>query len=467
MPFNHADNVPGDNLALISESGETLTYHEMYERAAKATRSIVPRKLVLIESVWDLQTACFYVGCLRRDAIVFPCVMNVSERRLSEIVIKYKPDFIYGFANYSKLLSRIGYLGRDKFYFRIQQESPILDESLAMLISTSGSSGSEKTVRISKENLKDNTYSIIEGLKIRELDVAITTLPLSYSYGISIFNSHISKGAAVVLNRNSLVSKEFWSLVRELGVTNFGGVPQQHRLLSRMTPSLLTKTKMRYVTQAGGKLEIQTVLKLHEMLQSQDIGLVKMYGQTEATARISIMPAEELKENFDSVGYPILGGRIEIRDISTKERVSTGVVGEINYIGKNVMLGYANSRQDLNLGDINRGFLQTGDLGFLDSKGRLIVQGRIDRVVKVAGLKIDLDALESTLSSEEYRVVALHGDESISIFIEKGRDLMQIQSEIRDYYPIAKSTFKLIQVDKIPTLPSGKVNYTELKNLLT
>ena len=229
-----------------------------------------------------------------------------------------------------------------------------LHADLALLLSTSGSTGSPKLVRLSYENLDSNAESIAEYLDIDSADRAMTSLPLSYCYGLSVLHSHLTRGAAVIVTGLSVVDPGFWDLARTAQATAFAGVPYTFELLDRVGFADLDLPSLRYVTQAGGKLGADQVRKFAELGRRRGWDLVVMYGQTEATARMAYLPVDRVLDAPEAIGVPIPGGRFTIDDD-----------GELIYHGPNVMLGYAESAEDFALGPHRSIALRTGDLARL------------------------------------------------------------------------------------------------------
>ncbi|PXX54602.1 acyl-CoA synthetase (AMP-forming)/AMP-acid ligase II [Nocardia tenerifensis] len=261
---------------------------------------------------------------------------------------------------------------------------------LALLMTTSGSSGQPKAVRLSYTNVAANAEAIAEALGLHAADIGITSLPMDYSFGLSIVNSHLRVGAGLVLSPSSPTSRRFWRLAERAGVTNIGAVPVSYRLLRQLDWRASAHRSLRLAYQAGGALEPELVEHFGRMLAAHGGGFCPMYGATEATARMTYLPPESLLDHLGSVGRPVPGGRLRI------DGPDRGV-GEIVYEGPNVMLGYAHSRADLSEGDTTGGILRTGDLGYLD-RGMLYCVGRKDRRIKLHGKRILLDDVERRLT---------------------------------------------------------------------
>jgi acyl-CoA synthetase (AMP-forming)/AMP-acid ligase II len=336
----------------------------------------------------------------------------------------------------------------------------------ALLLGTSGSTGSSKQVRLSREAIRSNASSIAHTLGLRKDDRAITSLPLSYSFGLSVLHSHLYAGASVVLSNLSIGESEFWQQFIENGCTSFSGVPFSYQMLKQMRFNPQKYPLMRMMTQAGGKMAPDLLKYFSELAHNHGIQLRVMYGQTEATARMAIATNDEIMSDPATVGKAIPGGSFEILDHEGQE-VSTGVEGEITYRGPNVMLGYAESFEDLALPNQLNGVLPTGDLGYLDDHGRLFVTGRLRRITKVFGIRVSLDDVEQMLSRHG-EIVAVSGDDCIVIAV--GPDVKatfeQIKEEVANSLCTNKRGVVVRGVTSLPRLPTGKPNYEEVKRVL-
>ena len=270
-----------------------------------------------------------------------------------------------------------------------------LHPELALLLTTSGSTGSPKLVRLSRQNLDSNAEAIAQALGIRATDRAMTSLPLHYCYGLSVVHSHLAIGASVVLTDHSVVAPCFWSLFDESRATTLAGVPHTFELLERSGFAERSHPTLRAITQAGGRLAPETARRYAALGRERGWDLYVMYGQTEATARMAVLPPDLLDDRPGTVGLPVPGGSFRIEPLGD---LDCGL-GELVYTGPNVMLGYAETSEDLARGrEVHE--LRTGDLAHLGEDGLLEIVGRRSRFAKVVGLRIDLDQVERDLAAD-------------------------------------------------------------------
>jgi len=338
-----------------------------------------------------------------------------------------------------------------------------LGDELAVLLSTSGTTGSPKLVRLAYRNIEANANSIAEYLEIDERERAIQSLPIHYSYGLSVLHSHLAAGASVILTPHSIMRPQFWADAARWESTSFAGVPYSYAILERtgLLRNAIPDT-MRTLMQAGGRLAPESIIQLHEMMSDRGGRMWVMYGQTEATARISYVPPEALPEKAHTIGIPIPGGRLSIR-VGTQEIAEPDVEGELIYHGPNVMLGYAEDREDLVLGDALHGELHTGDLGSFDEDGFFRLTGRTKRIAKIYGLRVNLDEIEAAASAHG-PVAAVDGGEQILLWRVAGAETTagDLRREIARRFGLNSRAIAVRDIDTLPLKASGKVDYDTL-----
>lgn len=346
-----------------------------------------------------------------------------------------------------------------------EPQASTLHDDLALLMTTSGSTGSPKFVRLSYENIRANTESIIEYLGIDEHERAITNLPMHYVYGLSIINTHLYAGASIVVTDKTLFQKEFWQLFKEKEVTSFGGVPYTFEMLERLRFFRMKLPSLHTITQAGGKLDPELHQKFARYAVEQGKRFFVMYGASEATARMGYLPAEESLRKCGSMGLAIPGGSFELKDDEGKVVEATDRMGELVYHGANVMMGYAESGVDLAKGDEMQGTLSTGDLAKRDQEGFYTIVGRKKRFLKMFGKRTNLEEVEHLLR-QHFGIadVACGGvDDHLYVFLVDGSIEKEIMPYLSSKLGLHASGFKVKLLEEIPKNASGKTLYRELK----
>ncbi|MEU0510944.1 MULTISPECIES: AMP-binding protein [Amycolatopsis] len=438
MGFAHSLRSFGGRTALVGPDGTTLTYEELAHRVDEAIQRLGPvRRLVLLTASHDLGTVVAYLACLRAG---HPVMLTSSEQP-DALVARYDPDVVIHDPH-----------GPTRWEERRTGSAHVLHPDLAVLLSTSGSTGSPKLVRLSAANLQSNASAIADYLEIRSNDRAVLSLPLHYCYGLSIINSNLLRGAAVLLTAQSVVDPGFWAFARRHRATSLHGVPYTFELLDRIGFDQLKLPHLRYVTQAGGRLPPETVRRYAELGRRDGWRFFVMYGQTEATARMSYLPPELATSRPGTIGRPIPGGRFEIRPDDG------GDEGELIYHGPNVMLGYAEGPADLALGRTVEE-LATGDIARRCADGLYEVVGRRSRFVKVFGQRVDLDVLERRLRESGQDTACTGNDEYVIVAVPGSGDPGRVRDLASAHTGLPAHRIHIRVLSEFPRLPNGKIDY--------
>lgn len=457
----------GERTALITES-KKISYVELDELTKKIGDAIDGRCLIFLLATNSADSIAGYLAFLNKKIVPLMVDAELNFELAKNLLEIYKPKYIWlpknqreNYSDCEEIFQSENYVllstGIENFY-------PLNDE-LALLMTTSGSTGSPKFVRQSYKNILSNTKSIIEYLKIDESERAITNLPMSYVYGLSIINTHIFSGASVVVTDKTLFQKEFWQLMKNFEVTNLNGVPYTFEMLERLRFFRMNLPALKKITQAGGKLDPELHLKFAEFAEKNDKKFFVMYGAAEATARMGYLPAEKSLEKFGSMGIAIPGGKFELVDGDGKIITTSETVGELIYYGENVSLGYAESGEDLIKGDERHGKLETGDLAKFDAEGFYTIVGRKKRFLKMFGKRINLQEVEHILRQKFNVEVAATGvDDKMKIFITDEKFLKEIAPYLSEKLNLHPAAFDVKFILEIPKNSSGKVIYSELEN---
>ena len=338
--------------------------------------------------------------------------------------------------------------------------------NLAVLLTTSGSTGSPKFVRLSANNLISNALAIAEVLNVRGNDVACGHLPLHYSYGLSVLTSHLIVGAPVHLTSKGFLSPDFWTQMKSWRIAHLPGIPFHYKILSKFQFASMNMPDLRVMTQAGGPLDVGICKMAHDYMDSRGGRFHVMYGQTEASPRITTLSHEDFVANTETVGQALPGGRIEILDANNEP----GIDGEVIYYGPNVMMGYAERASDLSLGNVMNGCLATGDIGRLDKEGRLTITGRIKRIAKFAGLRVNLDEVERAVNCLGEEFAVLGGDDGILLCHLAGADTQAVKEtalgKLVDLFTLPKTAYRFQLINSFPRTSRNKIDYQALSREL-
>lgn len=433
----------GDAPALIPADGPPVSYAELAARVeAGVARLGEARRLVVVAGANEVEPVVAYLAALAGG---HPVLLAPADRpaALDALAAAYDPDVV---------------AGPEGFAERREGSAHELHPDLALLLSTSGSTGSPKLVRLSHENVQSNAEAIGEYLQIRDTDRAATTLPLHYCYGLSVLNSHLARGAALVLSGLSVVDPCFWGLFRRARATSFAGVPYTFELLDRAGFAEMELPHLRYVTQAGGRMAPARVERWAALGRERGWDLFVMYGQTEATARMAYLPPDLAATRPQAIGVPIPGGSFALEPTAD---AGDAEAGELVYRGPNVMLGYAETPADLALGREVES-LRTGDLARRAPDGLWEIVGRRARFAKVLGLRIDLDRAEALLGAS---CCAAACDEAIVVAVEDERDPAELRRRTAAALGVPAGAVHVVRTPVLPRLPSGKPDYAALAAL--
>ncbi|MBN1870849.1 MAG: AMP-binding protein [Candidatus Omnitrophica bacterium] len=402
-----------------------------------------------------------YLAALQGKQAVCLLSVQLADFLRDELIRIYQPDWIWAPSEMGALPNN--YDGKREWEgYRLscisrESKGTEIHPDLAVLLSTSGTTGTPKMVRLSYRNLQANAESIAEYLRLTSNECPVTTLPMHYSYGLSVVNSHLQVGATLLLNNHDMMTRSFWNLFKEENPTSFAGVPYTFQMLHRLKFEQMQLPSLRTITQAGGHLDVQYQEYFQKACGRMNVRFFVMYGQTEATARISYIPVEKLSDCLGSIGISIPDGRMEA-DPETQELI---------YHGPNVMMGYAESRKDLNKGDELNGRLRTGDIVRQDERGHFYIQGRLKRFIKPFGLRVNLDDLESMIKKRFQKACYCTGDDSHLLIAVPHENLTQeVKNLMVDTYGMKLSTLRVSTLTDIPRLETGKVNYAALKDAL-
>lgn len=269
-------------------------------------------------------------------------------------------------------------------------------EKCAEIIFTSGSTGKPKGVMISHKNLIANTSSIVEYLQLTQNDRMLVVLPFYYCYGLSLLHTHLRVGGSIVFNNSFIFLGGVLKSLVDYKCTGFAGVPSHFQILLRKSDTF-KQTKfpdLKYVTQAGGKLVPIFIDEFREA--HPEVRFVVMYGQTEATARLSWLPPEVYERRKGSMGKGIPG--VELRVVNeTDELIKPGETGEVIARGDNIMMGYFADEEGTRNAIRNGGWLYTGDLGTVDEDGYIYLTARSKEIIKVRGKRISPKEIEAVI----------------------------------------------------------------------
>lgn len=455
----------------VTDTGETLYYNEI-DKAAAVFSETVGHRLVFLLCKNTPGTLLGYLGCLKAGAVPLLLDAHITPDLLRHLIQTYHPAFFHIPQDIPKETKALLPMNntvaaiQDSLLLRSGENGPELFKDLALLLTTSGSTGSPKLVRLSSRNICENARSIAEYLHITAEERPITMLPMSYSYGMSIINSHVLMGAPIVLTQHDILTAAFWERVKHERVTSLVGIPYTYQMFSRLRLTEMELPALKTLTQAGGKLPYELHKKFGEWSLQTGRHFFVMYGQTEAAPRMGYLPADKTMEKCGSMGIAIPGGTLSLIDEAGTEITVPDTAGELIYRGPNVALGYAECADDLSKDDEWHGVLHTGDMAKKDTDGYFTVVGRKKRFIKIFGNRVNLDDAERLLSAafSEAEFACTGRDDLLCVYTTL--KTAERQREAVDYLTqstrLPAKAFHIFFIDTIPKNAAGKTLYAQL-----
>lgn len=426
------------------DPSRTLSHNQLAARVAEAAASLPRvtngRCLVHVPLTADVDTVIGYLSVLLAGHVAL-----VTDPHGDAIAAHYRPDLVLGPGN--------------RFTSVSAAPQHVLHPDLAVLLSTSGSTGSPKLVRLSRDNVLSNADAIVSALAITAADIAITLLPLHYCFGLSVLHTQLRAGATVVLRARSAADPDVGDVLARHRVSILPATPHVVDLLDVQGVLQRDLPDLRLVTQAGGALAPDRVADVAARGRAGGWSLVVMYGQTEATARMAVLPLELVSQHTDAVGWPIANSSFRLD--TTVPGATTGVdpVGELVFSGPGVMLGYAEDADDLALGRMVEG-LRTGDLARIRDDGLVRIVGRRADFVKIMGLRIDFGQVERRLRAHGVHACVTAADDQLQVTYQAAD--APVRQQVRELASsvagLGTSIISVQAVETLPRLSNGKID---------
>lgn len=458
-------NHPADRAAAIDETGRTLSYGDLIETAERLGAKTRPATVALVLCRNTLGCVASVVGLLQIGVVPILIDADANATTVDNYLQLYQPEWLVrplGLMDTSQA-PMLQILDYDVFALEQQATRLTPHPDLALLLTTSGSTGSPKLVRQSRGNLQANAKSIQLYLGLDEQERPLTTLPLHYSFGFSVLNSHLHAGATLLVTQRSVLEKTFWDFCKAQQATSLAGVPYTYQMLKRMGFTRQGTGSLRMLTQAGGKIGQALAQEFAEHAAREGHRFFMMYGQTEATARISYVPSDRACDKASSIGIAIPGGELFLVDERGAEIHGNHIEGQLGYRGPNVTLGYAEQRADLARPDERGGVLLTGDLATRDDEGYYHITGRLNRIVKLFGKRVSLEDLEEMCLERVPEVACVGTEDHVTIWVTQGAEQPALPRWLADRTAIHASAYQVRVVDRLPHTASGKIDYRALR----
>ncbi len=435
------------------ESGlsELVLQHELIVDSSKT--------LAFLYTDNSLQSISVLLGFLKSDHVVALLSPRLNAAFKHNLESLYTPGIIYDKSREQiPLYTQTVINDQVSLFQRIKREVYEIHPSVKVLLSTSGTTGSPKFVKLSSENLLSNALSILDYLPVCNDDVVPLNLPVYYSYGLSILTTNSIRGGKIICTNKDILNRAFWADLDQYKYSSLAGVPYVYEVLHRIGFTKKSYPSLRYLTQAGGRLNTELIKVFRDYARQHSLLFYVMYGQTEATARMSFLDPEYLDTKLGSIGKPVLNGSFYLDDD----------LNELCYKGPNVFGGYANDVKDLITFDSGQ-VLKTGDIARVDEDGFYYITGRMKRFVKIVGSRINLDEIESLLKNAFHEAIFYcmgMQDKYILVITDNiSFDRNRVIDFLAEELALHRSFIKTEYLEKIPLTENGKINYTLIQQI--
>ena len=449
----------------VDSEGNGITYGEL--RVFTKNFEITPRAVVFCLCENNIGAFAGFFAFIENKAVPLLLPEKINRDMLSQLLDIYTPAYIWCREavaeefDYSCVSEAYGYK-----LLRTGNEKYPLNDDLALLLTTSGSTGSPKLVRHSYKNITENPKNVAMFFQITSDCRAMADLPIHYTMGLSVICSHIYAGATVLLTSRSLLEAAYWDFYKEYKPTTFTGVPYSYEVLNKLRFTRNEHPELQIMAQGGGKLSEELYLSFAEYAIKTNKKFIPTFGMTECTARMAGLMPELALEKVCAIGRAIPGGRLFLTDDNGSEIEPCEATGEMGFEGPGVTMGYAECREDLQKEDERNGLILTGDMAKRDASGVYFIIGRKTRFLKLLGFRVNLDECEEMIHKEFSLSNACAGsDEKMIVYVEERGMAEKIPAFLSKQTGIGIPAFAVKIITKIPRNTAGKVLYDELDRL--
>ena len=461
------DKWPKESVAAIDAQGNQLTYGELRDFAVQTGAMMPARSLLFLLVENNVGGIAWTIGNICAGNV--PLILNahLDESLYASLFELYQPPYICvpeqmaeKFA-YETVMSRYGYT-----LMRTGNDACPMNEELSHLLPTSGSTGSPKLVRHKYENIEAAALNISKFFELTDKDRPLMVLPLYYTMGLSMVFSHFYVGATVLITNQSMTDRGFWQFMKEQRATSFTGVPYSYDILNLMRFFRMDLPHLTLLTQGGGRMSKELNLKFAEWCRDNGKRWIATYGQSECTARMAWLPAKWAVEKVGSIGIAVPNAELSLIDMEGNDITTPHTEGEMCYRGKNVTMGYAQSREDLLKGDERHGFIRTGDLAYFDEDGCYYIVGRMGRFLKLFGMRVGLDECERIIKGKfpNLECACVGTDEKMLVYLTDAQYKDLVKEELVSRLKLVATSLEVRAINEIPKNEAGKTLYAKLAN---
>lgn len=459
------DKKPASSLAAIDDAGGQLTYGDLFDLRGKLSAVLPERELVFCLCENKVGALAGFLSLYDCKDVCLLLSSHIDKALLKVLDETYDPSYYWmpeamvEESGYEKVYNYKGFV-----LCKTGKKAPAMHSELSMLMTTSGTTGSPKLVRHKYGNIESNAKNVAKVFGWTPEERGIIDLPMQYTMGLNVINSHLYAGATVLLIEANLMSPKYWSFIKEQKGSNFTGVPFSYEILNRLRFWKMDLPHLTTMAEGGGKLSDTLFKTIADYAVEKDKRFFATFGTTETSARLAFLPPSVAASHIGSIGHAIPEGKLLLVDENGNEINEADVEGELRYEGPNVTMGYGTCVEDLVKGDEFCGRYETGDLAKKDADGFFYIVGRKKRFLKLFGLRVSLDQSEKIIS-ENFNGIecACTGDDNQMLIYITQEDLKEeVKKLISEKTGLMAKSFDVRVKNEIPRFESGKINYKAL-----
>lgn len=453
-----------EKIAIKDDSGYSLTYGDIFRTIEEFSALELPRSVVFCLCENCSGSLVGYLAFENNGQVPLLLGAGLDKELRDSLAALYLPSFYWvperkeEEVGGARVYAAYGYV-----LLKTENAPYSLHGQLSILLTTSGSTGSPKLVRHKYGNLEVNAENVAKAFAWSSDEVGICDLPMNYTMGLNVINSHLVVGASVLMVKANLMDPAFWEFIRVNEGTDFCGVPFSYEVMRRIGFDKMDLPRLHTLAEGGGKLTDKMFRWIASYARDKGKRFCATFGTSETSARMAFLDPSLALEKIGSIGKAIPNGELFLLDEVDGEDGSA--TGELGYKGPNVTMGYAICREDLLKGDEFCGEYHTGDIARRDADGFYYIIGRKGRFLKLFGLRVSLDETERILKTQYPTAdfVCTGDDRMMRIFATDGALKDTIIPFISRKTNVHSSAFKVIVIDKIPRNDYGKVKLAELE----
>ena len=454
-----------DVVAAIDDCGQSITYGELVCEGRKLASHMPPRAVVFCLCRNTIGSLVGFIGCYDNGRIPLLLDAALDSGLLSVLMDTYTPAMLWCPRDIaSEFPFETLYEAHDYALLRTGHEVYPVHEQLSMLLTTSGTTGCPKLVRHKYGNIEANARNVAVAFGWTPEERPICSLPMNYTMGLNVINTHLYTGCTILLTSASLASPQFWDFIKRERGSNFTGVPFSYDIFFKLRFQRMKLPHLTTLAAGGGKLTDKVFMALADYAKEQGKRFIPSFGTTETSARLARLEPQYVLEKINSIGKAIPEGELMLLDENGCTIPDGEGDGELCYRGPNVTMGYAVCKEDLLLGDEFCGEYRTGDLAHRDADGFYYIVGRKKRFIKLYGLRVSLDQCEQIIRSEFNLECACVGDDTmLKVYLVDALMTEKVKTWLCKTLHLAPAAVTVRALSDIPKNSSGKIAYNQLQ----